>query len=335
MLKLSEIRSVHIELTTKCNARCPMCMRNYRGLDYNSGYPDTELTLENIQHILTPDILKTINRVNFNGNLGDFSLAKDGAEIVQYLVAHDIIIGINTNGSLRHKSWWQKLASPNVTIGFALDGLADTHARYRQDTDWSRIIENARAYIAAGGRAIWRFVPFEHNQHQEAECRTLAKEMGFISFENIYDGRDSGPVYTRAGEFSHWLGPAGDVPPIKDMLQSHITWYDSKTVKIKKDTPNLDLLCYHKIAREIYLAADGTVYPCCYLGFYPKTMAHPGNQELAPMVTENNALEYPLEHCLQWFDAVEKAWNQNSIAEGRPYQCVNSCGKQPATVASA
>ena len=327
MLKLSEIRSVHIELTTKCNARCPMCMRNYRGVDYNSGYPDTELTLENIQHILTPDILKTIDRVNFNGNLGDFSLAKDGAEIVQYLVAHDITVGINTNGSLRPKTWWQKLASPNVTIGFALDGLADTHARYRQDTDWNRIIENAQAYIDAGGRAIWRFVPFEHNQHQEAECRTLAKEMGFISFENIYDGRDAGPVYTRAGEFSHWLGPAGDVPPIKDMLQSHITWYDSNTVKIKKDTPELNIRCYHKVAREIYLAADGTVYPCCYLGFYPLSMNHPGNKELAPMVTENNALQYPLAHCLEWFDRVEQAWSNSSIAEGRPYQCVSTCNQ--------
>ena len=327
MLKLSEIRSVHIELTTKCNARCPMCMRNYRGLDYNSGYPDTELTLENIQHILTPDILKTIDRVNFNGNLGDFSLAKDGAEIVQYLVAQNILIGINTNGSLRPKSWWQKLASPNVTIGFALDGLADTHARYRQDTDWNRIIENAQAYIAAGGRAIWRFVPFEHNQHQEAECRTLAKEMGFVSFENIYDGRDSGPVYTRAGEFSHWLGTTGDVPPIKDMLQSHITWYDSKTVKIKKDTPELDIRCYHKVAQEIYLAADGTVYPCCYLGFYPLSMNHPGNKELAPMVTENNALQYSLEHCLEWFESIEQAWSKSSIAEGRPYQCVSTCNQ--------
>jgi MoaA/NifB/PqqE/SkfB family radical SAM enzyme len=327
MLKLSEIRSVHIELTTKCNARCPMCMRNYRGVDYNSGYPDTELTLENIQHILTPDILKNINHVNFNGNLGDFSLAKDGAEIVQYLVAHDITIGINTNGSLRPKSWWQKLASPKVTIGFALDGLADTHARYRQDTDWNRIIENAQAYIAAGGRAIWRFVPFEHNRHQEAECRALAKEMGFVSFENIYDGRDAGPVYTRAGEFSHWLGAAGDVPPIKDMLQSHITWYDSKTVKIKKDTPELNIRCYHKVAQEIYLAADGTVYPCCYLGFYPLSMNHPGNKELAPMVAENNALEYPLEHCLEWFESIEQAWSKSSIAEGRPYQCVSTCNQ--------
>jgi sulfatase maturation enzyme AslB (radical SAM superfamily) len=302
-------------------------MRNYRGVDYNSGYPDTELTLENIQYILTPEILKTIDRVNFNGNLGDFSLAKDGAEIVQYLVAQNITVGINTNGSLRSRTWWQKLASPNVTIGFALDGLADTHARYRQDTDWNRIIENAQAYIAAGGRAIWRFVPFDHNRHQEAECRALAKEMGFVSFENIYDGRDAGPVYTRAGEFSHWLGPVGDPPPIKDMLQSHITWYDSKTVKIPKDTDTLNLRCRHKMAKEIYLAADGTVYPCCYLGFYPLSMNHPGNKELAPMVTENNALEYSLEHCLEWFESIEQAWSKSSIAEGRPYQCVSTCGK--------
>jgi MoaA/NifB/PqqE/SkfB family radical SAM enzyme len=327
MLKLSEIRCVHVELTTRCNARCPMCMRNYRGVDHNSGYPDTELTLENFQHILTPDILKTIDRVNFNGNLGDFSLAKDGAEIVQYLVAHDITVDINTNGSLRSTTWWQSLVSPNVTIGFALDGLVDTHARYRQDTDWNRIIENAQAYIAAGGRAIWRFVPFDHNRHQEAECRRLADEMGFIEFENIYDGRDAGPVYTRAGEFSHWLGPTGNVPPIKDMLQSHITWYDSKTVKIKKDTPELDIRCYHKIAQEIYLAADGTVYPCCYLGFYPLSMNHPGNKELAPMVAENNALEYPLEHCLDWFESIEQAWSKSSIAEGRPYQCVSTCNQ--------
>ena len=327
MLKLLEIRQVHVELTTRCNARCPMCMRNYRGMDYNSGYPDTELTLENIQHILTLEILKTINRVNFNGNLGDFASARDALEIVEYLVSNNIAVNINTNGSLRTKSWWQKLASPNVTIGFALDGLADTHARYRQDTDWNCIIENARAYIAAGGHAIWRFVPFDHNRHQEAECRTLAKEMGFVSFENIYDGRDSGPVYTRTGEFSHWLGPKGDPPPIKDMLQSHITWYDSKTVNIPKDTATLNLRCRHKVAREIYLAADGTVYPCCYLGFYPLSMNHPGNKELAPMVTENNALHYPLEHCLEWFEFIEQAWAKSSIAEGRPYQCVSTCNQ--------
>jgi hypothetical protein len=56
-------------------------------------------------------------------------------------------------------------------------------------------------------------------------------------------------------------------------------------------------------------------------------MSHPGNKELAPMVKENNALEYSLEHCLEWFESIEQAWNHSSIAEGRPYQCVSTCGK--------
>ena len=327
MLKLSEIRQVHVEITTRCNARCPMCMRNYRGSDYNSGYPDCELSLTDIKKIFTPGFLSQLNTVNFNGNLGDFALSRWGLEIVEYITSHNVEVKINTNGSLRSPNWWKRLAHPLVTIGFAIDGLADTHHLYRQDTDWQRIMDNATAYIKAGGQAIWRFVPFDHNRHQEQQCRQMSQNLGFVHFENIYDGRDRGPVFDRDGSFSHWIGPAEThTPEIKNLLQGHITWYNKNSL-FEKDKPNLDIQCIHKRNREIYLAADGTVYPCCYLGFYPKTMAHPGNQELAPMVQENNALEYPLEHCLQWFDAVEEAWAHDSIAQGRPYQCVNSCGK--------
>ena len=328
MLKLSEIRCVHVELTTRCNARCPMCMRNYRGMDYNSGYPDTELTLTQFQHIVGP-MIHQLTHANFNGNLGDFASAQDALEIVEYLVAHNIIININTNGSLRNNDWWRRLAKPGVTIGFALDGLADTHALYRQDTDWNRIIAHAQAFITAGGRAVWRFVPFNHNKHQENQCQQLAKDMGFVKFENIYDGRDSGPVFSRTGEYSHSIGTDSDstdhIPQIKDLVQSHITWFDQRTVQSSKDVPDLKLRCQHKIKQEIYIAADGSVYPCCYLGFYPDAMHHPGNSQTKQLVRENNALEYDLAHCLDWFESVEQTWARDSIADGRLYQCVNSC----------
>jgi len=332
MLKLSDIRRVHIELTTRCNARCPMCMRNYRGHDYNSGYPDTELYFADIVHIFKKPLLQQLAQnpvygANFNGNLGDFAVSRDGVEIANYFASAGVKVNINTNGSSRSPGWWAKLAHPNIQIGFALDGLADTHALYRQDTDWHKIIENASAFIQAGGRAIWRFVPFDHNKHQEQECRRLARELGFVNFENIYDGRDAGPVYTRSGEFSHWLGPASSPPPIKDMLQSHVTWFDSKTIKLQKDTSELNLRCQHKVNREIYLAADGTVYPCCYLGFYPTQMNHAGNSQIKEIVQDNNALEHDLEHCLEWFDQVEQSWAKESIAAGRLYSCVNSCNQ--------
>ena len=346
MLKLSEIRRLHIELTTRCNARCPMCMRNYRGSEFNSGYPICELSLADFKHIVTPELLAQLIQpeapinglvpkvfgfrgITFNGNLGDFASARDAVDIVEYVAEHGVPVHINTNGSLRNSAWWARLALPDVTVGFAIDGMSDTHKLYRQDTDWHRIIEHAQALIQAGGRAVWRFVPFEHNRHQEQECRKLARELGFFGFENIYDGRDRGPVFTRDGEFSHTIGPAqpGDAPPIEALLESHITWYDAKTYRSHKDIPELTMNCIHKHDQEIYIAADGSVYPCCFLGFYPRTMSHPGNKELAHMVKENNALQYPLEHCLNWFESVEQAWSKTSIAEGRPYQCVNTCGK--------
>ena len=345
MLKLADVRQIQIELTTRCNARCPMCMRNYRGVDYNSGYPLCELSLSDFEKILTPEVLAGIMRsdppvngrvpinynfqgITFNGNLGDFSNAKDGAEIVEYLTEYGVRVHINTNGSTRTPDWWARLARPGVSIGFALDGLSDTHHLHRQDTDWYKIIANAEAFIAAGGRAVWRFVPFDHNRHQEDACKKLSRVMGFAKFENIYDGRDRTAVFNRNGEFSHHVGKSFDlVPKVQPMLESHLTWYDPKTFRSDKDSAVLNLRCIHKVNREIYIAADGSVYPCCYLGFYPHTMNHPGNQELAPMVQENNALEYPLAHCLAWFESVERSWSNTSIREGRTYQCVTTCNR--------
>jgi sulfatase maturation enzyme AslB (radical SAM superfamily) len=327
-------------------------MRNYRGSEFNSGYPLCELSLADFKHIVTPALLAQLIQpeapvnglvpkvfgfrgITFNGNLGDFASARDAVDIVEYIAEHGVPVQINTNGSLRSPDWWSRLALPGVTVGFAIDGMSDTHKLYRQDTDWHRIIEHAQSLIQAGGRAIWRFVPFEHNRHQEQECRQMARELGFFGFENIYDGRDRGPVFARDGKFSHVIGPKepGEVPPVEALLENHISWYDAKTFRSHKDIPDLTMNCIHKQTQEIYIAADGSVYPCCFLGFYPHTMSHPGNKELAPMVKENNALQYPLEHCLDWFESIEQAWQKSSIADGRPYQCVSTCGK-PASAAA-
>jgi MoaA/NifB/PqqE/SkfB family radical SAM enzyme len=299
-------------------------------MDFNVGYPVTELSLADIKHICQPNLLKQLDKgISFNGNLGDFGTARDGLEIVEYLVSHGVSVYINTNGSMRSPEWWAKFALPGVTIGWALDGIdQETHVRYRQDTNWNTVIKHARAFIDAGGYAIWRFIPFDHNRDQEPSARLLAEAWGFKEFENIHEGRDQGPVFTRDGDFSHWLGPEQDWElDSKRMAEHHITWFDHRTVKLEKDTEVLNIICQHKRLEELYIAADGTVYPCCFLGFYPGQMTHPGNEQLSQLVKENNALEYSLEHCMSWFDSVEATWALDSIANGRLYTCVNSCNR--------
>jgi len=302
-------------------------------MEYNDGYPETELRLDDIKQMFSPEFLKQIKRILFNGNLGDFGLAKDAVEIVRYFVESGVRhIDISTNGGMRTPAWWAQLALPGVQVGFALDGLADTHSLYRQDTDWHKVIENAQGLIKAGGRAIWRFIPFDHNRHQEEECRKLSTDLGFVQFQNIGRGRDRGYVFTRTGEYSHLIGAPyrpedlTTPPTMKVLLQDHLTWTATRK-RHEKDTPVINVDCHHKRVKELYIAANGEVYPCCWLGFYPRTMFHRGNEVLKTLVHENNALEYSLEHCVEWFNKIEESWAKESIPAGRLYACVETCSK--------
>ena len=329
MINFTDIKQVHIELTTRCQAQCPMCPRNYRGMDYNSGYPVTELTLDNIKTMFSDVLLSQLEQVLINGNLGDFGLAKDGPEIVHWFVENtQAKILINTNGSMHTPSWWAELAHPRVRVIFALDGLEDTHSVYRKNTDFSKIIDNAQAYMAAGGHAVWQMIVFNHNQHQIKDCEALSVALGFKEFWLFDKDRNQGPVYNRDGTFSHWIGQPHEHPEPPDpqgLLRDHVTWFDKLDLSTIQ-TNNVE--CYSKKNNEIYIAADGSVYPCCYLGFYPETMtSHPGNRQTKRLIKENNALIYGIEHAIEWFNQVEQTWAHKSCADGLLYTCAKTCGR--------
>ena len=72
MYNIEDIREVHLEISSLCNARCPECPRNYRGFPYNDGYPETNLTLDQVQQIFDPNFIGQIETLLINGNYGDF-----------------------------------------------------------------------------------------------------------------------------------------------------------------------------------------------------------------------------------------------------------------------
>jgi MoaA/NifB/PqqE/SkfB family radical SAM enzyme len=191
-----ELAQIHIELTNACNAACPMCVRFYR----NSPLPRPDLeigqiTLEQFKTYFPPSILQPLKKIMFCGTQGDPGMARDTLEICEYLMkntSETFLVQMHTNGGMRTPDWWAKLGalfsqrSPrNLScwrVIFSIDGLEDTNHIYRRNVKWDNLMANAKAFIDAGGNAVWEYLIFEHNEHQIETARKMADDLGFVLF---------------------------------------------------------------------------------------------------------------------------------------------------------
>jgi sulfatase maturation enzyme AslB (radical SAM superfamily) len=257
----------------------------------------------------------------------------ESPDIVEYFRSHnsDLNIIISTNGSARTAEFWQRLAQSRAEIMFCLDGLADTHHLYRQNTNWHTIIKNAEIFINSGGRAIWKFIKFDHNNHQIDQCRALSRELGFAEFTVLDDGRNTAPVFDKRGNLTHVLGDYSGETDFKILFHKKTTDQILLEDITPGRLPKSKISCATQLHKSIYVAANGEVSPCCHTGFYPKTYGHgqyheAANAQLIPLIQKNNALEYPLSECIDWFSNITACWNKSSYESGRLVICDDICG---------
>ncbi|MGD9096682.1 MAG: SPASM domain-containing protein [Desulfobacterales bacterium] len=240
MLAPEKIKGLHIEPSSRCNARCPFCSRRQKVRPYGRHI----ITLAEFRRLPAP-MLSRLKWINYGGNFGDLCTNPDFPEIVGHVHAlnADVVMGGDTNGGVQSEDWWAALggAYGRGTLWFCIDGLADTHARHRVGTDFRAVLRNAAAFIAAGGRAYWKFIVFRHNQHQIEAAGRLAREYGFLGFSAVvsrdYDDRHEPP-------------DAFGVTVKRDLFKALAA--DKTTARCKP---------FHK--GSIFIAADGTVHPCC------------------------------------------------------------------------
>ena len=70
MYKIQDVKTVHLEITQRCNAACPMCDRNHNGGEVNRHIRDNlqELSLDDIKTTFPPDFIKQLNTMYMCGN---------------------------------------------------------------------------------------------------------------------------------------------------------------------------------------------------------------------------------------------------------------------------
>lgn len=257
------MKQLHVEASTYCNARCPLCPRSLYGYKVEGVYPEVHLTVQKFKDAL--ERFPEREYVYFNGNLGDPMMNPNIVELVKLTGCRT---AITTNGSIGSKQSWEDLAKNNVEVRFSIDGLEDTNHIYRQDVQWSKIIDRVKWFIDAGGVAIWKWIVFKHNVHQEEETRALAKTLGFARFDASDQGRNYGPALDREGNITHWILPAdGSLEPGNYNVPDGIKRYKETHQNFQVEDKVYNIDCLHLRNKDTYINAKGEVSPCCFHGF--------------------------------------------------------------------
>lgn len=274
-----DIREVHLEITSRCNAACPQCPRNLAGGATNPGLPLTELSLDDVRKIFPEGFVRQLRKVYLCGNYGDAMVAGSTLPALEYMRAASpsLVLGIHTNGSGRTAAWWGALARVVSYCRFGIDGLEDTNHLYRRGTSWSRVMDAARAFIAAGGVAEWDFIVFEHNQHQVEEARALARQMGFARFfakrtSRFWAGGEQverASVRDRRGDVVYTIAAPTD-PAFRNTAATAITAAISGKDAYRRYLATCAVKCRVQEPAKLYVSAEGLVLPCCFLAnLYP------------------------------------------------------------------
>lgn len=237
---LPNIKVLHLEPTDVCQASCPLCARE-TDVEFNKSQQH-HLDMYKIMQVFDAERIAALDKMFMCGNYGDPAAGKYTLDIYRQFrtLNKNIVLGMNTNGALQNTTWWHQLGNmfdqPQDYVVFSIDGLEDTNSVYRQNVNWSKLMQNAAAYIAAGGSAHWDMLVYRHNQHQVDACEQLARDMGFKWFRAKVSKRG-----------------------LTQQLQHPIGWA----------TPNVHstkINCYILKEQSLYIDAQGRVSPCCWLG---------------------------------------------------------------------
>lgn len=368
MYNYDEIKTVHLEMTERCNAACPQCGRNINGGEVNPYLNDRELDFESVVQIFTVPFIKQLSHIYMCGNYGDPIVARDTLEVLRYFrkINPTIKLSMNTNASARTDDWWIELAEilkPNGHVIFSIDGLEDTNHIYRRNTNWDKIMSNAKAYILAGGIAHWEYIVFEHNEHQVDSARELSKQLGFDNFQVKKTGRFYSSLTGQVKQGSNFIDRKGNKIEIK-MPKNPLyrnkglenidgqnipvitlpTTYDEIKDRLNPELYNHNMIdqydktkieCKVKKEKNLYITAEGIVMPCCWMAstmyswhhMYKRTQIWKYINKVG--IDSINAHKHTVEEILKgdFFKLVESSWEVPTCSQGKLTICAKTCGK--------
>jgi len=342
MIKFEDIRTVQLEVSNYCNSACPQCPRNYFGGSTISTLPLKKWSLKEFKKLFSKQFLDQLQEVYFCGTYGDPITNKHILSMCHFLKEGnpDVRVGIHTNGGIGNVKLYQDLAKTVDFIAFGIDGLKNTNHIYRRNVMWDKVMQNSQAFIQAGGYAIWDYIVFEHNQHQVEEAQLLSQHLKFKEFnvkktsrflkrDHTFD--NTLEVYNTNGSVDYKISLPSDNKYINTEYKPLI---DIITIQpIKQYTKNTSISCNAVRIKEIYIGADGFVFPCGWLHdrlYGHEVESHNDHALIKSLMIQAGGNKYTnifyssIEQILQgsWFEIIKQSWTNGNRLE----RCSIMCG---------
>jgi len=363
MWSYHSIDEYQIEITTYCNAACPQCPRNNNGAGVNPYLKLEHLPRDVLDQAFPEELCNRLRQVFFCGSYGDPIMHPNFLDILRDFrrKCPTLWLYIHTNGGAHDTEYWKQVAeiiNGYGQVDFNIDGLEDTNVLYRRNTDFQKIIDNASAYINAGGRAVWNYIVFKHNQHQVDRAKALSKELGFLDFKYRATGRflnhqtmdefNQWPVQSKTGVTEYVLQPT-DLQKYKNKSMSTLPNLKKQYPDIKQYFANTEICCDSLTGNKVAINASGVVLPCNMLNHnlsdarFRDQSTLPCSNELSTVNSKNQVQEFIERHGIDnlnihyksleqvfansfWVDLVN-SWKYNTFPE-RLFECAMTCGKQ-------
>ncbi|MGR8934721.1 MAG: radical SAM protein [Gammaproteobacteria bacterium] len=267
---------ITVDAATACNLNCPYCATGNGTLQR----PREILTLESHAKIMAFCGRETFIGWYFSN--GEPLLNKHLPELIKDAAQNEIFSVISTNLSV--PLGWKKLQelvqSGLGMVSASIDGVSrKTYNKYRVGGDFELVLENLKTLVQiknACGQIFplieWRFLLFEHNQHEMAEVLALAREIGVDLVEFFYGHVPSGaaPGGVQRSTLRSLPFPAVSGPYLSVANQRSDTLLRKRLLKRKNPqrafVPDPD----NRKCDWLYFSGmyypQGHVGPCCVVG---------------------------------------------------------------------
>jgi len=180
----NKVTDIELELSTYCNADCPLCYRNYNTFDEHYSNNFNRDYKELINQI---DSYPDLEWIRLVGSISEPTLYPEFLNLIEYIKNKNIKIEICTNGSTRDVFWWESLGnklSNEDSVYFTICGSTqELHETYRTGTNLEKILKNVNAFQKYSNVDYAQCIRFDYNDENfnSPEFKKITDK-----FSNVY-----------------------------------------------------------------------------------------------------------------------------------------------------